>query len=95
MLQETTKPNGSGSHWLEIGDFKVDDFGDKIWIPGKPRYPNEDPRLKVKREFDGKSGRASQRIHWKIIVPDDYDKKIVRRWADGNVTVLWPEGEAE
>jgi hypothetical protein len=89
MIDATTKPNGSGRHWLEIGQFVEDEFGDKIWKPAPARYPHRDPALKVKRDYEGKG--ASQKIHWKIIVPAGYSKTIVKRYGDGNIEQIYPE----
>lgn len=87
MIEATTKPTGSGSDWLEVGAFEVDEFGDKIWKPTAERYPNKDTRLKVKRDYDGRG--ASQRIYWKIIVPDGYDKMIVCKSGNGVDSILY------
>lgn len=88
MLTATTKPNGSGRNWLELGQYITDEFDDSEWRPSAERYPHRDSRLKVKRGYDGKG--ASQKIHWKIIVPDGYPLTIVQKWADGDMVVLHP-----
>jgi hypothetical protein len=93
LITATTKPNGSGRNWLEVGDFSEDEFGDRIWTPTEARYPHKDPDLKVKRDFEGRSGRASQRIYWKIIVPESYPHRIVQRWGDGNIRQIYPKEE--
>lgn len=87
MIEATTKPTGSGSDWLEVGNFEVDEFGDKVWKPTTERYPNKDTRLKVKRDYDGRG--ASQRIYWKIIVPSGYDKTIVYKSSKGVDSILY------
>jgi len=69
-IEETTKPSGSGSHWIEVGHFEIDDFGDKIWKPNEYRYPQKDPRLNVKRKYEGKG--KMQNIHWIIQIPPEY-----------------------
>jgi hypothetical protein len=93
LITITTKPNGSGSNWLEVGAFLKDEFGDLIWTPTEARYPHRDPDLKVKRDFEGRPGRASQRIHWKIIIPDSYPRHIVQRWSDSDVKQIYPKEE--
>jgi hypothetical protein len=89
MLEATTKPNGSGRNWLEIGQFITDEFGDEVWQHDEARYPQHDPALTVKRDYDGRGN--SQQIHWKIIVPEGYTKTIVKRWADGSVERIRPK----
>ncbi len=87
MITISTKPNGSGSNWLEVGIFVEDDFGDQVWTPTQARYPHRDQELKVKREFEGRG--AAQRIYWKIIVPDGYKNLIVQRWSNGDVEAIF------
>lgn len=88
MIEVTTKPDGSGRNWLETGNFITDKFGDKVWqCDPKARYPHHDNALEVKREYDGR-GKAQQ-IHWKIIIPDGYQKSIVKKWGDGDITPVW------
>jgi hypothetical protein len=90
MIETTTKPNGSGRCWLEVGQFITDQFGDKVWkADDSARYPHRDSALNAKRNYDGKGN--SQKIYWKIIVPADYSKTIVKRYGDGDIVQIWPE----
>lgn len=99
IITVTTKPNGAGQNWLEIGKFRIDEFDDSIWQPTAARYPNKDPRLTCKREYDGRGN--SQKIHWKIIVPLDYPFTIYRRSGDKRTgygcqdEVIWQPAEGE
>jgi hypothetical protein len=94
IIETQTKPNGANNNWLEIGKFEVDKFGDKIWRPNpKPRYPNQSQKLECKREWSGNRGGASEKISWKIIVPDDYKLFIVQRWGDGDIKILYSPEE--
>lgn len=92
-IETTTKPNGSGSSWIEIGHFsQPDDFGDQKWIPAKDRYPQKDSRLKVQRKYDGKEGSARLRIQWIIDVPEDFPLSIVARARGREVEILFSPG---
>ena len=95
LIEIETKPSGHQNNWLELGKFEMDKFGDKVWKPCQnPRYPNKSQKLECKREWSGRRGGASEKIFWKIIVPDDYKLFIVQRWGDGEIKVLYsPEGE--
>lgn len=95
IIEIETKPSGHNSNWLELGNFETDNFGDKKWTPCKnPRYPNQSSKLECKREWSGRRGGASEKIGWKIIVPDGYKLTIVQRWGDGEIKVLYsPEAQ--
>jgi len=80
-IEHTTKPNGAGNTWLELGTWTTDAFGDARWQPADSRYPQHDRRLQVKREYDGRG--KCQEIHWTILVPDGFPLTIRRRSGDG------------
>lgn len=88
-LEHTTKPNGSGRCWVEIGQFSApDDFGDRKWKPSEARYPQNDACLKVQRKYDGRG--ASQRIYWIIDIPENYPLTIIERGAK-NMILFQPK----
>ena len=85
IIEVTTKPNGMGQSWLEIGTAKavVSEIGTKqvAWtVDLSMRYPHQDARLTVERQYN-KSGN-SQTITWKIGVPDGYPLFI--RYVSGD-----------
>ena len=95
IIEAQTKPTGHNKNWLELGKFENDKFGDKTWKPNQnPRYPNQSQKLECKREWSGSRGGASEKISWKIIIPDGYGLTIVQRWGDGEIKVLFsPEAQ--
>ena len=62
-IEIETKPNGYQSSWLIIGPVE----NGKVIKKG---YPHQSKQLTVQREFSGRN--ASQRIFWRIAVPDGY-----------------------
>lgn len=92
-ISVNTKPNGPRRSWLEVGEFKVDQFGKKRWV--KDRTPDQDRRLKVNREYSGYAG--GQTIDWIISIPDDFPLTLVKvlfdRLNPKEYEVLWPPVE--
>ena len=86
-IEITTKPNGAGRNWLEVGNFETDGFGRKEWV--KKDVPHQDRRLKTDRRY---SDRA-ETINWILLVPDDYPLTIIKmnydRLNPRKVDVIW------
>ena len=86
-IEITTKPNGAGRNWLEVGYFETDGFGRKEWV--KKDVPHQDRRLKADRRY---SDRA-ETIDWILLVPDDYPLTIIKmnydRLNPRKVDVIW------
>ena len=89
-IEITTKPNGAGRNWLEVGYFETDGFGRNEWI--KKDVPHQDRRLKADRRY---SDRA-ETIDWILLVPDDYPLTIIKvtydRLSPRKVDVTWEQG---
>ena len=86
-IEITTKPNGAGRNWLEVGSFEIDGFGRKEWV--KKNVPHQDRRLKTDRRY---SDRA-ETIDWILLVPHDYPLTIIKvnydRLNPRKVDVIW------
>ena len=84
----TTKPNGAGRNWLEIGHFKDDDFGRSNWI--KKGDLNQDRHLKVDRQHSDRGDT----LDWVILIPENYPWTIVKisydRLNPRSYEILWP-----
>jgi hypothetical protein len=87
----TTKPNGSGRTWLEVGNFEVDEFGRQNWI--KKNIPHQDRNLKLDRRHSDRG----ETIDWILMIPDDYDLTLVRvkydRLNPRELELLWTPNE--
>lgn len=83
----TTKPNGAGRSWLEVGNFEIDQFNRKQWV--KRNVPYQDRRLKTDRRYSDRG----ETVDWIILIPDDYPMSLVKvnydRLNPRNVEVLW------
>ena len=93
-IEITTKPNGAGRNWLEVGYFETDAFGRREWI--KKNVPHQDRRLKTDRRY---SDRA-ETINWIVLVPHDYPLTIIKvnydRLNPRKVDVIWePKAASE
>ena len=90
-VEVTTKPNGSGRTWLEVGNFEVDEFGRQNWI--KKNIPHQDRNLKVDRRHSDRG----ETIDWILMIPDDYDLTLVRvkydRLNPRELELLWTPNE--
>lgn len=88
QISVTTKPSGSDRSWLEVGTFKLDEFGRKEWL--RHSHPTQDRRLKIDRKD---SGYGSKTIDWVVLIPDDYPLTLAKITYDRRhpkkVEVLW------
>ena len=86
-ITTTTKPNGSGRNWLEVGHFVDDEFGHSNWI--KKGDPNQDRQLTVNRLHS--DGGAT--LDWIILIPENYQWTIVKinydRLNPRSYQILW------
>ncbi|MCH8291093.1 hypothetical protein IH992_08360 [Candidatus Poribacteria bacterium] len=86
-IEVTTKPNGAGRNWLEVGHFETDELGRKQWV--KQNGPHQDRRLKADRQYSARG----ETIDWIILVPDDYPLTLVRvsydRLNPREIEVIW------
>ena len=91
QINVTTKPNGAGRSWLEVGYYETDPFGRKQWI--KREVPHQDRRLTTDRQYSDRG----ETVDWIILVPDNYPLTIVKvnydRLNPRQFEVIWePEG---
>ncbi len=86
-IEVTTKPNGAGRNWLEVGVFEVDSLGRKQWI--KKNVPYQDAKLTVDRNYT----ERGEKIDWIVLIPEDYPFTLVKitydRLNPKTVEVLW------
>ncbi len=90
----TTKPNGAGRNWLEVGHFETDTLGRKQWI--KKNVPHQESKLTVDRQYAARG----ETIDWIVIIPENYPFSLVKvtydRLNPKEIEVLWdPEGTSE
>ena len=90
-VEVTTKPNGSGRTWLEVGNFEVYEIGRQNWI--KKNIPHQDRNLKLDRRHSDRG----ETIDWILMIPDDYDLTLVRvkydRLNPRELELLWTPNE--
>jgi hypothetical protein len=91
QIEITTKPNGAGRNWLEVGNFETDELGRKEWK--KRNVPHQDRRLKADRRYSDRG----ETIDWVLLVPDEYPLTLVKvnydRLKPREIEVIWtPEG---
>ena len=95
-IEITTKPNGAGRNWLEVGHFETDTLGRNQWV--KENVPHQDAKLTVDRQYSGRG----ETIDWIIIIPENYPFTLVKvtydRLNPKAVEILWspdatPESE--
>ena len=72
QINVTTKPNGAGRSWLEVGYYETDSFGRKQWI--KREVPHNDRRLTTDRQYSDRG----ETVDWIILVPDNYPLTIIK-----------------
>ena len=88
QISVTTKPSGADRNWLEVGTFKLDEFGRKEWI--RHNQPRQDRRLKVGRKD---AGYGNEKIDWVVLIPDDYPLTLAKITYDRRhpkkIEVLW------
>ncbi len=89
-IEVTTKPNGAGRNWLEVGSFEVDSLGRKQWV--KKNVPYQDSKLTVDRQYSARG----ETIDWIVLIPEDYSLSLVKitydRLNPKDLEVLWEPG---
>ena len=92
-IEVTTKPNGAGRNWLEVGTFEVDVLGRKQWI--KKNVPYQDSNLTVDRKYS----ERGETIDWIVLIPEDYPYSLVKvtydRLNPKDLKVLWEPGASD
>ena len=93
-IEVTTKPNGAGRNWLEVGHFETDTLDRKQWV--KKNVPHQDSKLTVDRQYSARG----ETIDWIVIIPDDYPFTLVKvtydRLNPKALEILWsPDGTSE
>ena len=93
-IEITTKPNGAGRNWLEVGLFEIDALGRKQWV--KKNVPHQESKLTVDRQYSARG----ETIDWIVIIPENYPFTLVKvtydRLNPKQLEVLWsPEGAPE
>ena len=97
-IEVTTKPNGAGRNWLEVGHFETDTLDRKQWV--KKNVPHQESKLTVDRQYSARG----ETIDWIVIIPENYPFTLVKvtydRLNPKQLEVLWspdetPESEAE
>lgn len=97
-IEVTTKPNGAGRNWLEVGHFETDALGRKQWV--KKNVPHQESKLTVDRQYSARG----ETIDWIVIIPENYPFTLVKvtydRLNPKQLEVLWspdgtPESESE
>ena len=87
QINVTTKPNGAGRSWLEVGYFEIDQFNREQWV--KRNVPYQDRRLKTDRRYSDRG----ETVDWIILIPNDYPMTLVKvnydRLNPRKVEVLW------
>ena len=86
-IEITTKPNGAGRNWLEVGLFETDALGRKQWV--KKNVPHQESRLTVDRQYSARG----ETIDWIVIIPENYPFTLVKvnydRLNPKELEVLW------
>ena len=86
-IEITTKPNGAGRSWLEVGSFEVDSLGRKQWV--NKNVPHQESKLTVDRQYSARG----ETIDWIVLIPDDYPLTLVKvtydRLNPKDLEVLW------
>lgn len=90
-IEVTTKPNGAGRNWLEVGYFETDALDRKQWI--KKNVPHQDAKLTVDRQYSARG----ETIDWILLIPENYPFTLVKvtydRLNPRELEVLWaPDG---
>jgi len=91
-IEVTTKPNGAGRNWLEVGYFETDPLGRRQWL--KKNAPHQDSKLTVDRQYSARG----ETIDWIIIIPENYPFTLVKitydRLNPKALEVLWDPADA-
>ena len=86
-IEVTTKPNGAGRNWLEVGHFETDALDRKQWV--KKNVPHQDSKLIVDRQYSARG----ETIDWIVIIPRNYPFTLVKvtydRLNPKKLEVLW------
>ena len=89
-IEITTKPNGAGRNWLEVGSFEVDSLGRKQWV--KKNVPHQESKLTVDRQYS----ERGETIDWIVLIPENYPLTLVKVTYDRlnpmDLEVLWEPG---
>ena len=93
-IEITTKPNGAGRNWLEVGHFETDALDREQWV--KKNVPHQDAKLTVDRQYSDRG----ETIDWIIIIPESYPFTLVKvtydRLNPKELEVLWsPDASSE
>ncbi|MDE0424775.1 MAG: hypothetical protein OXN25_07910 [Candidatus Poribacteria bacterium] len=93
-IEITTKPNGAGRNWLEVGHFETDTLGRKQWI--KKNVPHQESKLTVDRQYSARG----ETIDWIVLIPENYPFSLAKitydRLNPKEIEVLWdPEGTSQ
>ena len=90
-IEVTTKPNGSGRNWLELGTFEIDSLGRNQWV--KKNVPYQDSKLTVDRQYSDRG----ETIDWIVLIPENYPYALVKitydRLNPKDLEVLWEPGK--
>ena len=71
-IEVTTKPNGAGRNWLEVGYFEIDTLGRNQWV--KKNVPHQESKLTVDRQYSARG----ETIDWIVIIPENYPFAVVK-----------------
>lgn len=86
-IEVTTKPNGAGRNWLEVGHFETDTLGRQQWI--KKNVPHQESKLTVDRQYSPRG----ETIDWIVIIPENYPFALAKvtydRLNPKEIEVLW------
>ncbi len=89
-IEVTTKPNGAGRNWLEVGSFEIDSLGRKQWV--KNNVPYQDHKLTVDRQYS----ERGETIDWIVLIPESYPNTLVKitydRLNPKDLEILWEPG---
>jgi hypothetical protein len=89
-IEVTTKPNGAGRNWLEVGHFETDTLGREQWI--KKNVPHQESKLTVDRQYSARG----ETIDWIVIIPENYPFSLVKvnydRLSPKEIEMLWDPG---
>ena len=92
-IEVTTKPNGAGRNWLEVGTFEVDSLGRKQWV--KKNVPHQETKLTVDRQYSARG----ETIDWIVLIPENYPLTLVKvtydRLNPKGLEVLWEPGASD
>lgn len=91
-IEVTTKPNGAGRNWLEVGYFETDALERQQWI--KKNVPHQDAKLTVDRQYSARG----ETIDWILLIPEHYPFTLVKvtydRLNPKELEILWQPGGA-